>query len=125
MTRDLRAWYDGADLALQLRERHAHVHPEHVEMLMLRCRALRDSRADAAVMVDCPFNDGGGDNLDRGFYISAYAGTTLKSVRIAHHTTGAVGVRTIQMTARLNNYGGVLVGTASVTREIESAWTIS
>jgi hypothetical protein len=83
------------------------------------------SRADAAVMVDCPFNDGGGDNLDRGFYISAYAGTTLKSVRIAHHTTGAVGVRTIQMTARLNNYGGVLVGTASVTREIESAWTIS
>ncbi|HEY8244222.1 MAG TPA: hypothetical protein VII68_12230 [Casimicrobiaceae bacterium] len=83
------------------------------------------SRANAAALVDCPFNAGGGDFVDRGFYIQNYAGSTLKSVRIAHHTLGTAGPRTIQMTARVGGYGGVLLGTAFVNRTIDADWTIS
>jgi hypothetical protein len=68
---------------------------------------------------------GGGDFVDRGFYIQNYAGTTLKSVRLGHRTSGTAGARTIQMTARLGGYGGVLLGTASVNRTIEDTLTIS
>jgi hypothetical protein len=86
---------------------------------------LAAPRADAAALVDCPFNDGGGDLLDRGFYITGYTGATLKSVRVAHRTTLPATNYTIQMTARLGSYGGVLLGTASVTREIDGNWSIS
>ena len=83
------------------------------------------ARADAAALVDCPFNDGGGDFVDGGFYIENYGGATLKSVRIAHRTNGTAGPRTVQMTARLGNYGGVLLGTASMSRTIDGVWRIS
>lgn len=77
------------------------------------------SHADGAYTVDCPFNGGGGDGVARGFYIDNYAGVTLDTVTLRHRA-GTTGTRTIQLTARLTSYGGTILGTASVTRSIDS-----
>lgn len=77
------------------------------------------SRSEAAYTVDCPFNGGGGDNVDRGFYVDDYPGRSLDTVTLRHRSSTA-GSRTIQLTARLDSYNGTIIGTASVTHTIDS-----
>jgi len=71
-------------------------------------------RAEAALMVQCPFLGGGGDNITRGFYIGGYPGKTLDTVTLAY-STSVTGARTIQLVARLSTYDGAILGTAVAT----------
>ncbi|MEO8487207.1 MAG: hypothetical protein ABI585_12815 [Betaproteobacteria bacterium] len=85
---------------------------------------LGASRADAAFIVDCTFGAGGGDILDRGFYVSNYPGTSIDKVAIAHHSSVS-GERTISLTLRLDSYNGTFLSVASVTRTIGTIASLS
>ncbi len=61
------------------------------------------------VSVSCAFNsDHGGDGLDRGFYVSDYAGSRLHSVTLEYD--GDNGKYHVTLTARKHTYDGPLLG---------------
>ncbi|MFW5927098.1 MAG: hypothetical protein ACOCSR_03515, partial [Wenzhouxiangella sp.] len=68
-----------------------------------------------APLYDCPFTDssGGGDNLDRGFYVENFPAERLDEVTLQYHV-GSPGIYTIQLTAREGGYDGRLIGTKTV-----------
>jgi hypothetical protein len=68
-------------------------------------------------VLSCPFSpDGGGDRVDRGFYVDGYPGVTLGTVTLRH--SGTAGPVTLSLTARLNSYDGPVLGTATVSRDL-------
>lgn len=64
--------------------------------------------ATGNVLIDCPVGDGG-DFLSRGFYTLSWPGTTLEAVDLYFRADSA-GTYGIELTARLDGYGGPLVG---------------
>jgi hypothetical protein len=68
------------------------------------------SAGHASVVVSCPFGNFG-DDVDRGFYVTGYAGDDLHTVRLRYETGAAPGVYQIALTARLDAYDGPVLGT--------------
>jgi hypothetical protein len=69
-------------------------------------------------IVSCPDNASptGWDYIDRGFYISSYPGTNLKTVTVDYKARpGFAGSYTITMTARSGSYSGSILGANTVT----------
>ena len=67
----------------------------------------------ATALIDCETTGAtGGDQLDRGFYIPTYPGTTLGRVEM-FFSADAAGDFTISLTARANTYDGPVIGTAT------------
>lgn len=62
-------------------------------------------------LVSCS-GDPGGDFYDRGFYVPAYPGTSLESVKLVFSTRDP-GTYTISLTARADAYNGPLLGTST------------
>ncbi|MEO8487209.1 MAG: hypothetical protein ABI585_12825, partial [Betaproteobacteria bacterium] len=85
---------------------------------------LSMSRVDAAYTVDCTFGDEG-DNIDRGFYVSNYPGTSLDQVGLSHKASSVAGERTITLTARLDTFDGTFLGVASATRTIATSHSLT
>jgi hypothetical protein len=63
--------------------------------------------------MSCPFNNSGGDQLDRGFYVQ-FAGDTLDTVTLQYFF-GATGDYSVTLTARQGTYAGALLGQATVS----------
>ena len=77
----------------------------------------------AATNVDCPWvPGGGGDEIDRGFYVTNYQGTTIDTVTL-RHSTDNTGSKTITLVVRLYSYDGPLVGAVTVTRNVTGTGT--
>lgn len=76
-------------------------------------------RADASILIQCPFT-AGGDNLTRGFYLANYPGQTLDTVTLSYRTS-VEGVRRIRLVARLDAYNGPVLGTVEVTAALNAA----
>ena len=65
------------------------------------------------VVVSCPFSSsGGGDLLERGFYVSNYAGTNIDTVTL-RYVTSVPGIYTVTLSARLGSYNGPLIGSST------------
>jgi hypothetical protein len=76
--------------------------------------------AEAATLVQCPFNGPGGDNLTRGFYVTNFQGKSLDTVTLSYNT-GVEGTRTLRLVARLSAYNGAILGTATTVAELGAA----
>ena len=79
--------------------------------------SLSAATAGAAVLANCNFSTGGGDGLDRGFYVSLYAGNTVDTVTLAYRSP-VPGRRTIELTMRLNAYNGPVLGVATADVDV-------
>ena len=66
--------------------------------------------AQAATLYSCPNSGAGGDQVTRGFYVTNYPGSTLDTVTLAYSEGSGDGAYTVSLTARLNTYGGTIVG---------------
>lgn len=75
--------------------------------------------AHAAVLAECAFLGSGGDNLSRGFYLSAFPGDTVDTVMLAHRSA-TTGERTIRLTMRLQNYGGPVLAVAETVAWVDN-----
>ena len=67
--------------------------------------------AVGATIVSCPNSAGGGDQVDRGFYVQSYNGSTLDTVAVTFSTGGAAGSYSVSMTAHAGAYNGPAIGT--------------
>ena len=65
-----------------------------------------------AQVVSCAANGGGGDLIDRGFYVQNYAASSLGTVTL-QYIAGTAGVYNVSLTARAGAYNGTIIGTAS------------
>jgi hypothetical protein len=73
------------------------------------------------VAVSCAFNsDHGGDGLDRGFYVSDYAGRHLHSVTLEYD--GDNGKYNVTLTARKHTYDGDVLGRATQSFSISGGF---
>jgi len=77
--------------------------------------------AQAATIVTCPFDAANtGDNIDRGFYVSGYTGSTLDTVTM--HFLGDVSEsKTMTLTAASGVFGGPVIGTAVASVVVPTA----
>lgn len=68
--------------------------------------------AHAATLYNCPTSgtSTGWDNIDRGFYVTQYPGTTLDTVTLSYFAVTANGSYTIALTAHLGAYDGAVIG---------------
>jgi hypothetical protein len=79
------------------------------------------SSISSAINTYCPFDlSSSGDNIDRGFYVTNYRGTTISNVTL-YHLASAAGNRSITLVARRGSYDGPIIGTAGVTRNITTS----
>jgi hypothetical protein len=65
--------------------------------------------AGSIVVVESPFSDSAGDDLNRGFYVENYGADNLSQVVLqffTHHT----GVYETSLTVRIGTYDGAIVG---------------
>lgn len=70
------------------------------------------SAAYAALLSSCGFSAGtsvAGDNISRGFYVTNYAGQSLRTVRLRHYAS-VPGVYAITLTARAGTFDGPVIG---------------
>jgi hypothetical protein len=68
--------------------------------------------AQAATIVTCPMDPaGGGDQVDRGFYVTSYPGSTLGTVTM-QFIGNIVESKTLTLTAASGVFGGPVIGTA-------------
>jgi hypothetical protein len=70
-------------------------------------------RAATSTVVSCPFSTGG-DNISRGFYLSGYGGTNLRTVSLAY-TANTAGTYTVTLVAHRGAYNGPVLGTQNAT----------
>lgn len=82
--------------------------------------SLGATTAWGAVLADCRFSTGGGDDLDRGFYVSLFPGDTVDTVTLAHRSA-TPGLRTIRLTMRLNAFDGPVLGIATAEAVLDSS----
>src|SRR5258708_73546 len=69
------------------------------------------------ILLSCPLSGGGGDDLDRGFYITNYPGNNLSEVLLAY-TSSASGYYAISLTAHRGSYDGPMIGTTQIATVI-------
>jgi hypothetical protein len=62
-------------------------------------------------LINCA-GDPGGDQVDRGFYIPEFPGTSLESATMSF-SSGVAGTYTLRMTVRAGTYAGEVIGTAT------------
>ena len=94
-----------------------------VRLLLVSVVAVFTSAAvSAQVVVSCPLS-GTGDQVDRGFYVQNYAGSTLGTVQLAYFTDGTAGTYTISLTARVGAYDGPILGTQTMTANLPAGAT--
>ena len=68
--------------------------------------------AQAATIISCPMDPaGGGDQVDRGFYVTNYPGSTLGTVTLQFIGNVAES-KTLTLTAASGVFGGPVIGTA-------------
>jgi len=65
-------------------------------------------------LVDCPFNGGVGDLLDRGFYLPTYPGTSIGVIEL-WLSADRVGSHSARLTAHMNTYDGPELGSRTAT----------
>jgi len=82
-------------------------------------QALAQPAVATPVSMSCPFNNEGGDFIDRGFYITGFPGDRLDTVTLQYFP-GDLGVGTIQLTAHLSTYDGAVIGSATVSSDFSS-----
>lgn len=63
-------------------------------------------------LINYPMTSGGGDLVDRGFYITAYPGTTLDQVTL-YFSASDTSTYNIQLQALDSAYNGTVIGTAT------------
>lgn len=61
-------------------------------------------------LVNCPPSGTGGDLPDRGFYVSSFPGTSLKTVELVFDPLAASGTDTLSLIVRASTYDGTLIG---------------
>lgn len=66
-----------------------------------------------AILLSCPLSGSGGDDLDRGFYITNYPGNNLSEVLLAY-TASSPGYYAISLTARRGSYNGPTIGSTQI-----------
>lgn len=79
-----------------------------------------------ALIAFCPatFDADSGEPLTRGIVIENYRGIGIELVQLRHRTTSP-GIKTIALVARLHAFNGPVLGTASVTRNVGTAFSSS
>lgn len=76
----------------------------------------------STLLISCPSQGAGGDQLYRGFYIPSYPGYTLSQVNL-YLSARAAGNYTILLTARDGAFDGTVIGTASVSLDLTAVDT--
>ncbi len=76
--------------------------------------AVLASAPAGAQTVSCPLG-GGGDLVDRGFYLQNYTAGSLGAVTLTYYTAGVAGSYTLTLTARDGAYDGPVLGTLTRT----------
>jgi hypothetical protein len=74
--------------------------------------ATSASVASAELLSSCGFSAGNtinGDGISRGFYITNYAGQSLRSIKL-RHSGSVAGTYQITVTARATSYAGTVIG---------------
>jgi hypothetical protein len=66
-----------------------------------------------ALPINCP-GDPSGDQVDRGFYVPAFPGTSFDRVTL-HFSARTAGTYTFSLTARNGTYDGTVLGTATAS----------
>jgi hypothetical protein len=67
--------------------------------------------AAQGTVVTCPFSGSGGDLIERGFYVSNYPGTNIRSVTL-RYSAFVEGTYLIALNAHLGSYDGPVIGAA-------------
>ena len=83
---------------------------------------LAPAVALAAVTASCPFNDGGGDQVGRGFYVDKYDAYTLDTATL-HYGARTAGAYEIELTVTRDQFKGPVVGKASVVVTLDASNT--
>jgi hypothetical protein len=80
----------------------------------------------ATITAACPaiLDDPPGQPLASGIVLKDYRGVDINIVQLRHRTTSP-GVKTIVLVARLHGFGGPVIGTTSVTRNIGDDFSVS
>ncbi len=71
------------------------------------------TRAESQV-ISCPLG-GGGDEIDRGFYVQNYTAGTIGTVTLTYYTAGTAGSYTLALTMHDGAYDGPVLGTQTGT----------
>ncbi|MFN8528465.1 MAG: hypothetical protein U0670_07630 [Anaerolineae bacterium] len=88
--------------------------------------AAAEPAADVTpITLSCGYS-GGGDQITRGFYVTGFPGDYLDTVTLRYYAFGApAGVTGMTLVARLNSYGGAVLGTASVSADFTVTQTLT
>ena len=81
--------------------------------------ALAAAPAHAQV-VSCAANGGGGDLIDRGFYVQNFGGSSLGAVTL-QYIAGTAGAYTVSLTARAGAFDGPIIGTVSSSATVATS----
>ena len=72
---------------------------------LLSTLLLAPAAAMAAITASCPFNDGGGDQIGRGFYVDKYDAYTLDTATL-HYAVRTAGTYEIELTVTRDEFKG-------------------
>jgi hypothetical protein len=77
-------------------------------------------QATLGTVVSCPANGGGGDLIQRGFYVTGYGAGTLGAVTL-QYVAQTAGTYTVALTANDGAYNGAVIGTAMVSAAVATS----
>jgi hypothetical protein len=72
------------------------------------------------VVVSCPANGGGGDLIERGFYVTGYGADNLGTVTL-QYSAGIAGIYTVALTANAGAYNGPVLGTQTASAAVATS----
>lgn len=78
--------------------------------LLLLAAVSAPAAAQVGTLYNCPNQGSSGDQVDRGFYVTNYPGSTLEDVTLNYSGGSGNGTYTVSLTPRLSTYGGTIVG---------------
>ncbi|MFO1281353.1 MAG: hypothetical protein U1F51_02630 [Burkholderiales bacterium] len=70
----------------------------------------------------CPYSPGAGevDSIETGFVVTSYPGVSIRRIKLRHRANVASN-RTLRLTARLGDFDGPVIGTASLLKGVTPA----
>ncbi|HLX07846.1 MAG TPA: hypothetical protein VKY89_08270 [Thermoanaerobaculia bacterium] len=84
-------------------------------LLLPWCGGVAASATTWDLVNACAFAGTGGDEVSRGFYLTAYPGSNLSQVELGYTAAnGHAGLWSISLTARRGSYDGPIVGTTQI-----------
>jgi hypothetical protein len=102
------------DDTLRKRKRHMQARKIMPAAALVAAALAAPAGAGMETLIECPFSDGSGDQIDRGFYIEDFPAPRLDRV-LLKFSGYEPGVYVFSLTARASTFDGDLVGQALST----------